>query len=234
MPTQHNKQGKWALRSKEIKMKKQTNPNIQAHLLRSAFHLILLVVVCVIPFALAQQTTSKQNSVAAPLLLGSAPVATSANSDDPTPGIWTVTGSLNTARRYHTQTLLPNGKILVAGGYNDIDGVLSSAELYDPASGTWTFTGSLNTARMLHTATLLQNGKVLVAGGVNTDNVSSAELYDPVSGIWTVTGSLNTARFYHTATLLPNGKVVVLAGTQLAGFVTSAEQYDPASGNWSF
>src|SRR5262245_61612389 len=40
-------------------MKKQTNPNIKAHLVRSAFHLILLVVVCVIPFALAQRTATR-------------------------------------------------------------------------------------------------------------------------------------------------------------------------------
>ena len=62
--------------------------------------------------------------------------------------------------------MLPNGKVLVAGGYNDV-GILTSAELYDPASGTWTATGSLTTARQLHTATLLPNGKVLVAGGYN-------------------------------------------------------------------
>jgi len=60
--------------------------------------------------------------------------------------------------------LLPNGKVLVAGGYNGST-LVSSAELYDPASGTWTATGSLNTARGRHTATLLPNGKVLVAGG---------------------------------------------------------------------
>ena len=60
--------------------------------------------------------------------------------------------------------MLPNGKVLVAGGDNG-SGYLASAELYDPASGTWTATGSLNTARYCHTATLLPNGKVLVAGG---------------------------------------------------------------------
>ena len=66
---------------------------------------------------------------------------------------------------YHTATLLPNGKVLVAGG-SIAAAALSSAELYDPASGTWTATGSLGTARDSHTATLLPNGKVLVAGGV--------------------------------------------------------------------
>ena len=47
-------------------------------------------------------------------------------------------------------TLLPNGKVLVAGGYDMNFNYLSSAELYDPASGTWTATGSLATARTSH------------------------------------------------------------------------------------
>src|SRR4029450_3143340 len=44
-------------------MKKQTDPHIRAHLLRSAFYLLLLVAVCVIPFALGQiATTTKQSA----------------------------------------------------------------------------------------------------------------------------------------------------------------------------
>ena len=66
---------------------------------------------------------------------------------------WTFTGSLNAVRTGHTATLLPNGKVLVAGGY-DSHTVLKSAELYDSATGTWGFTGNLNTARRGHTATL--------------------------------------------------------------------------------
>jgi hypothetical protein len=60
--------------------------------------------------------------------------------------------------------LLPNGKVLVAGGYNF--SYPASAELYDPATGKWTTSGALKTARDLHTATLLPNGQVLVAGGI--------------------------------------------------------------------
>src|SRR5262245_34949082 len=69
----------------------------------------------------------------------------------------------------HTATLLPNGKVLVAGGalFDPDSGTesLSSADLYDPATGIWSGTGSLGTARAYHTATLLPNGKVLVVGG---------------------------------------------------------------------
>ena len=84
---------------------------------------------------------------------------------DPVTGSWSSTGSLGTARANHTATLLPSGKVLVAGGENLSD--LSSAELYDPVAGSWSSTGSLGTARDSHTATLLPSGKVLVAGGEN-------------------------------------------------------------------
>src|SRR6266550_4267395 len=213
-------------------MKKQTEPNIKAHLLRRAFYLILLVAVCVIPFALGQRATTKQSAVAAPLLLGSGPVATLSTGDEPASGTWTVTGSLNTARYLHTATLLPNGMVLVAGGLDSNLNALDSAELYDPASGSWTVTGSLNTARYYHTATLLPNGMVLVAGGENA--LPSAELYDPASGTWTVAGNLNSGRTAHTATLLPNGMVLVAGGFDSNSIAfASAELYDPASGTWT-
>lgn len=137
------------------------------------------------------------------------------------------TGPMSTPREGHTATLLPNGKVLVAGGYSNTDDV-SSAELYDPATGLWTTTGAMNTQRSYHTATLLPNGRVLVAGGDAT-----AELYDPASGTWTVTGLLDDARTAHTATLLPNGKVLVTGGYGATGDLSSAELYDPASATWT-
>ncbi len=99
------------------------------------------------------------------------------------PGEWENTGSLARPRAYQTATLLPNGKVLVAGGWDSPLHPIASAELYDPASGTWTTTASLARGRYSHTATLLPNGKVLVAGG-DTDRqgvyLATAELYDPV------------------------------------------------------
>jgi hypothetical protein len=90
-----------------------------------------------------------------------------------------VTGSLNTARVGHTATLLPNGKVLVAGGTLNASDSLASAELYDPASEIWTATAPLSTGRLDFTTTLLSNGKVLAAGGVGSNRaLASAELYD--------------------------------------------------------
>jgi hypothetical protein len=97
----------------------------------------------------------------------------------PVSATWTVTGSLITARVFHTATLLPNGTALVAGGFAP-GGSTDTAEIYAPVSGTWTVTGSLITGREHHTATLLPNGTVLAAGGVNdSGNISSAEIFYP-------------------------------------------------------
>src|SRR5262245_10543522 len=143
---------------------------------------------------------------------------------DPATGTWSSTANLNIARAYHTATLLPNGKVLVAGG--DINrGDLDSAELYDPATGMWSLTGNLKTPRSSHTATLLPNGKVLVAGVFGNTGLNSAEVYDATTGTWSRTANLNLARFAYTATLLPSGKVLV--GNP------SPELYDPATETWS-
>jgi len=177
-------------------------------------------------------------------LVGSGLAATVANTVElynPTDGTWTMTGPLNTARYVHTATLLPNGQVLVAGGYGT-NGTLGSAELYNPSNETWTMTGALNTARYDHSATLSPDGKVLVAGGdysdLNTNVIiSTAELYSPSDGTWTPVASLNNARYAHSATLLPGGNVLITGGLGYNGIgffgfpatapLSSTEVYDP-------
>ena len=143
---------------------------------------------------------------------------------DPATGTWSSTGSLNTARSYHTATLLPNGKVLVAGGFASGSVYLSSAELYDPATGTWSVTGSLTTVRSTSHSDLAAQRQGAGCRGTVTGFVqlSSAELYDPALGTWSATGNLTIARSFHTATLLPNGKVLVAAGEGTASSLLAA------------
>ncbi len=149
---------------------------------------------------------------------------------DPASGTWAATGSMSTARELHTATLLPSGKVLVAGGRNDVAFSLSSAELYDPASGSWSSTGSLGTdVRFTLRRCCSQAGCWWRRELVAVVYLSSAELYDPATGSWSGTASLGTARYSHTATLLSSGKVLVAGGLGNAVTLSSAELYDPAT-----
>jgi hypothetical protein len=120
-------------------------------------------------------------------------------SDDPGPNslaelydasneTFNLTGNMTARRANHTVTLLPDGKVLIAGGssgtsFTSTAGIgvsffccVASAELYDTSSGLFAGTGSMAVNRGGHTATLLNSGEVLIAGGVGT---ATAELYDP-------------------------------------------------------
>ena len=169
------------------------------------------------------------------LALGSASILTVSAQPG---GTFAATGNMVTARFQHTATLLPGGRVLIAGGdssYEAGESTEASAELYDPATGKFSPTGSMTTARDSHTATLLPNGKVLIAGGGPRIqgvgySLASAQLYDPVTGTFTATGNMSIERTGHTATLLNNGKVLIAGGLQRKlgspneySFPTSAE-----------
>ena len=104
---------------------------------------------------------------------------------------------MHTARRGHSATLLSNGKVLIAGGFNDAtSSVLASAELYDPATRTFSAASSMNSPRFEYAATSLASGKVLLAGGFSAPSsiTNVAELYDPSTGRFTKIASLTIAR----------------------------------------
>ena len=71
------------------------------------------------------------------LLLGATPVSAQT---------WSSASAMTGARAQHTATLLPNGKVLVAGGFNG-GAYLSSAELYDLASNTWSAAPMMSATR---------------------------------------------------------------------------------------
>ncbi len=181
--------------------------------------------------ALAKWSTDLRRQAVVLAFLGLAAVPHRAAAQN---ALFAPTGSLTYGRLTHTATVLPDGKVLIAGGSTAV----ASAELYDAATGTFTMTGSMAEARIQHTATLLPSGKVLITGGqANIEGMqrstASAELYDPAAGTFTATGGMGWARHLHTATLLTNGKVLIAGGYSWDSPLASAELYDPEAGTFT-
>jgi hypothetical protein len=169
---------------------------------------------------------------------------------DPVANSFALNGAMTIGRYAQTATLLPNGKVLMTGGFSSdsdcpgagITPALTTAELYDPLNGSFAATGSMAEDRGGHTATLLTSGKVLIVGGGKVggdeppffgDGSVTAEVYDPATGAFTSTGNMGTGRVGQTATLLSNGKVLITGGWTGSQPTATAELYDPGTGTFS-
>jgi N-acetylneuraminic acid mutarotase len=146
---------------------------------------------------------------------GGAPLS-SAELYDPSNGTWAATGSMTTARMNHIASLLPSGKVLVAGGATGAS-TTATAEIFDPSSGTWTAVPSMSTPRQQQGAIQLPNGTVLVVGGFNDTSsavigVGTAEVYDPGSNTWSISGAMVTTRQLFVMNLLNDGRVLLEGG----------------------
>lgn len=145
---------------------------------------------------------------------------------------------MNDQRAAHTATLLPDGKVLIAGGFHEqgtSEIPIASAEIYDPHTDAFTPVSDMNEERSGHTATLLRNGQVLIVGGWGLRGRSTtAELFDPKTSKFHFAAILAEPRASMTATLLKNGKVLIAGGDSARNTPQLiAEIYDPVSNTFT-
>lgn len=175
---------------------------------------------------------------------------------DPVKNAWSGSGPFpdQNGPAYHTATLLPDGRVLIAGGieaggrsgsrlagegcYNDGGFHFTGAQLWLPSTGLWSnASGCIITPRFGHTATLLFNGTLLIGGGRNSASppgyFNAAEAFDPGAAKWTSVGGLARGRAFHVASLLSGGRVLAAGGITAGGVIGLAEVYDPGSRTWS-
>jgi hypothetical protein len=158
---------------------------------------LLLVVLVTITFAIAAAAFHR-----------AAPAVSSLGSVAPTT-------SMLSPRSGQSATLLPDGRVLIAGGMRRNQDFYKSAELYDPVTGKFQVTGEMSQRRVGHIAVLLRSGKVLVAGGwIGQGGTDSAELYDPATGKFTEIAKMTTRRGRPSATVLTDGDVLIAGGEE--------------------
>lgn len=91
---------------------------------------------------------------------------------DPGTGRFSPAGPMSAGRLAHSATLLPDGRVLIAGGFKSYVGryeSLTTAEIFDPGTNSFSTTGPMNAGRFWHSATSLSDGTVLIIGGINED-----------------------------------------------------------------
>ena len=157
-------------------------------------------------------------------------VEASAEIYDPVRQRFVLTGSMAARRYKQGSALLPDGRVLVAGG-SDEDGRqnrYSSTEIFDPQTGRFSAGPDMKFHRykLLSGVATLNDGRVLVAGGAE-----QPEIYDPVRNTFTLLkGEPLEGFLFSTATPLRDGRVLLIDGYgrhPAAGAVRQARMYVP-------
>ncbi|CAM4400722.1 Kelch repeat-containing protein [Corallococcus exiguus] len=141
------------------------------------------------------------------------------------------------ARAAHTATTLPDGRVLITGGYlplpNGTRPVSGTSEVFNPADGTFS-AGPAVGARAFHTASLLPDGRVLLAGGA--ESFAPVSLQSTARLVDVSTGAVRelmhkVERYQHAAAVDAEGHVALVSGRAADGStVSEMEGFDATTG----
>jgi hypothetical protein len=162
---------------------------------------------------------------------GGTPLA-SAEIYDPETGEFTATGSMAVTRFGAMSAPLPDGRILVAGGYGA--GSLSSAEIYDPETGEFSPTGSMASPHGLGMAAALPDGSVLIASRGSGENALRGEIYDPLTETFSL-GPEMSRPYTGQGGALDDGTILMFAEftRRETTSLKVTQEYDPVAGSFS-
>lgn len=139
-------------------------------------------------------------------------VEASAEIYDPATERFSETGSMQFQRYKQGAALLPDGKVLIAGGSNEIGRQItySSTEIFNPQTGRFSPGPNMKFPRykLLSGVVTLNDGRILLAGGADRP-----EVYDPAHQVFTaINGEPLDGFLFSTATLLRDGRVLLVDG----------------------
>jgi hypothetical protein len=130
-----------------------------------------------------------------------------------------------------TVIVLADGRVLIAGGEDDLGDSSNAFTVFDPTTNRFTNLPGMPVWWANPAASLLPNGRVLLTAG-SDDFTKEALLFDPATNTFTATGPTAMAREGSTQTVLRDGRVLIVNGSDCGGKFP-AETYDPATGRFS-
>src|SRR5215470_16427709 len=222
-------------------MKKQINSDTKAHLLRSAFYVLLLLAVCVIPFALAQRKSNNRGGDAA--LAASAPKQNVA----PVASDYLKMPTAPLSVRWSPEQRQQFAKRLLAGWSMIADqtgprAIRVPLKPKGPAGAcTWSIVAPY--PLVIESPAVCSNGTFAYAAG-GTDGstfppspVNALNRYDPVADTWTPLANMPTAVADARSVYAANtNSIYVFGGITdfFNGTVTDLVQiYDVAADTWT-
>jgi Kelch motif len=231
-------------------MKKQINPTIKAHLIRSAFYVLLLLGVCVIPFALAQRNTTKRSAakpkaaatvdkakLAAARAKSGAPASLAGVSRHPqAPNLspWNLVANyplISESVSVSTDGTFAYG----AGGFDEVNFVVTNQfNQYDPVANTWTPLANVPTAFYEAPSVYAPDtNSIYVFGGIDGAFIRDiVQIYNITTGTWSTGTPMPGARYFASAAYF-NGKIYAIGGFNSGGVETSTTwEYDPVANTW--
>jgi len=166
-------------------------------------------------------------------------------------GKWVTCPHMLVHRAGCAAALLPDGRLLVIGGYDAkgiVEGLLATCEVFDPATQTWEqMPSELKRARWGHGCATL-NGLVYAVGGCSLrpdtppheafmETLRSCEVFDPSVGEWTPCAELNVARAGARVVTLGDRYLAVVGGCDdvfgRAELLPTVELFDSRLGRWA-
>lgn len=149
---------------------------------------------------------------------------------DPATGIFSTGAAMSEARYDSTATLLPDGRVVLAGGS-------ATWQVFDPSTDSWSAEYALHHNRFAYPAVLITDFpapgdvRVLLIAGWGT-GADTMELLDPNAGTSTLfTSTLTIGVDDLSAMRIPDGRILIVGGQNINGGDTISDCYlfDPAT-----
>jgi hypothetical protein len=116
--------------------------------------------------------------------------------------------------------LLPDGRVIVAGGHAFVHGGIRDSAFFDATTQSWSSGPLMQYARWYPTVTALPDGRMLVTGGETNCNECNAlipEVYNPATNTWSpLAGASKDFPYYPHMFVLPDGRVLATSANRRA------------------